>query len=282
VSAKRSDKNQNFEKRLTLLVGAGRMGSALLKGWIAQGIRPIAAVEPLPNEGLVSLARKSDIQLFNSVGELSSKPVAACVVALKAQVLRTEAARLRPIANSGALMVSIAAGASIAGLRKAWGRVAIVRAMPNTPGAIGKGITALYAPRSVGADLREMAESLMAGLGQTLWVGAEAAIDTVTAVSGSGPAYAFLLTEALADAARRQGLSTPIAERLARATVSGAGALLDADPRPAADLRADVTSPGGTTEAALQVLRRNNALKRLLAEAVAAARRRAEELRQQV
>jgi pyrroline-5-carboxylate reductase len=281
VSARHKDTRRSYEQRLTLLVGAGRMGGALLKGWIAQGIRPVAVIEPNARENLLGLARASGVRLFNDIDEIAGLPVAACVVALKPQVLRTEAARLRSIAQSGALMVSIAAGTGIASLRQAWGRAAIVRAMPNTPGAIGKGITALYAPQGVGVDLRHLVESLMAGLGQTLWVGREALIDAVTAVSGSGPAYVFLLTEALADAARKQGLPAGIAEQLARATISGAGALLDMDLRPASALRADVTSPGGTTEAALQVLMKNNALQRLMREAVAAAYIRAQQLRAQ-
>jgi pyrroline-5-carboxylate reductase len=281
VPAKHNDKSRQHEQRLTLLVGAGRMGSALLKGWIAQGTQPIAVIEPNPRNDLRGLARASGVRLLDNIDKVSGSPVAACVVALKPQVLWTEAARLRPIAASGALMISIAAGTGIVSLRKAWGRAAIVRAMPNTPGAIGKGITALYAPRSVGADLRSSGECLMAGLGETLWVGREALIDAVTAVSGSGPAYVFLVAEALADAARKRGLPSGIAERLARATISGAGALLDADPRSPGALRADVTSPGGTTEAAVQVLMNRNALQTLMREAVAAAHARAQQLRAQ-
>jgi len=255
------------------------MGGALLKGWLAQGVRPIAIVEPNPGELLRKLAGANKVRLFKTIDEIEIMPIRACVIALKPQVLRTEAARLRLIARSGALMVSIAAGTSIASLRRTWGRAFILRAMPNTPGAIGKGITALYAPAGVDAQKRRLAESLVSGLGQTLWVDREGWIDTVTAVSGSGPAYVFLMAEALADAAKEQGLPATIAERLARATISGAGALLDFDPRQVAALRADVTSPGGTTEAALRVLTKNRALEQLLGKAVAAARSRAEELR---
>ena len=257
------------------------MGGALLKGWIAQDIRPIAAVEPNPDRRLVSLARANGIALFKNIDELAGTPVSACVVALKPQVLRTEAIRLRPIARSGALMISIAAGTGIASLRNAWGRASIVRAMPNTPGAVGKGITALYAPSSVRAELRGVAERLMTGLGTTFWARHESWIDTVTAVSGSGPAYVFLFVEALAAAAREQGMPPAVAEQLARATVTGAGALLEQDARHPDALRSDVTSPGGTTEAALRVLMENNALEQLIRKAVAAARRRAEELREQ-
>ena len=266
-------------RRLTLLVGAGRMGGALLKGWVAQDIRPVAVVEPRPGRDLANFVRANRIRLFSTIDKVSNLPISACVVALKPQVLRDEAARLRPVADSGALMVSIAAGTSIASLRRTWGRASILRAMPNLPGAIGKGITALYAPRGVSAQKRRLAQSLMRGLGETLWVERETWIDAVTAVSGSGPAYVFLVAEALARAAKQLGLPTSMAERLARATISGAGALLDVDPRQTSALRADVTSPGGTTEAALRVLMTDDALARLMYRAVFAARHRAQELR---
>jgi len=255
------------------------MGSALLKGWIKQSIQPIAVIEPHPGGQLLKLAHANGVRLVKNIDDIVQSPITACVVALKPQVLRSEAVRLRAIARSGALMISIAAGTSIASLRKAWGPSSIIRGMPNTPGAIGKGITALYAPLSVRADSRKLAERLMSGLGETFWAKREDWIDTVTAVSGSGPAYVYLLAEALADAAREQGLPPVTADRLTRATISGAGALLDADPRTPAELRADVTSPGGTTEAALRVLMKNDELRELMSKAVAAARRRAQELR---
>jgi pyrroline-5-carboxylate reductase len=150
--------------------------------------------------------------------------------------------------------------------------------MPNTPGAIGEGISALYAAPGTTAKDRKLAESLLAALGETVWVRREADIDTVTAVSGSGPAYVFLLVEALAEAARREGLSSAIALKLARQTVIGSGALLKSDPSPAERLRRNVTSPGGTTEAALKVLLGKDGLKPLIARAVRAARRRAKQL----
>src|SRR5580692_6138087 len=176
-------------------------------------------------------------------------------------------------------MVSIAAGTTTRTLTRAMGRDSrIVRAMPNTPGSIGRGITALYAGANATAKDRAMAGKLLAALGDTFWVKKESLIDSVTAVSGSGPAYVFLLVEALAEAAQRQGLPRDIAMRLARATVAGSGALLDADQSPASDLRRAVTSPGGTTEAALKILMAENGLSRLMIRAVTAARKRAEEL----
>ncbi|HUJ46997.1 MAG TPA: pyrroline-5-carboxylate reductase [Rhizomicrobium sp.] len=263
---------------MILLIGAGRMGSALLKGWIAKRIGPIAVVEPKPSPALRKLARAKPIALHKSVAEVRAKP-RACVIAIKPQVLKTEASVLKDIAGSGALMISIAAGSSLKLMRRAWGGDArIIRAMPNMPGQIGRGISALYAAEGATPADRKLAERLLAALGETLWVPRECLIDSVTAVSGSGPAYVFLFVEALAAAARKEGLSPEAADRLARATITGAGALLDADRRPPSELRRDVTSPGGTTEAALSVLMSKDGLASLVARAVRAANRRAREL----
>jgi len=259
-----------------LLIGAGRMGSALLKGWRAGRIKSILVVEPRPSAEIRKLAKAGAITLLAAPSQVQGR-IEACVVAIKPQVLKGEAAALAAIARD-ALMISIAAGTSIAALQKAWGKKArIVRAMPNTPGAIGRGITGLYAGRGVGASDRKRADALLSALGQTLWVKKEALIDSVTALSGSGPAYVFHLVEAMAAAGVRLGLSRADAERLARATVAGAGALLDADKASAANLRIAVTSPGGTTEAALEVLMPE--LTGLMTRALKAARKRAEALR---
>jgi len=262
---------------MILLVGAGRMGAALLKGWIARGLGPLAAVEPAPTPELRKLAKRGGVKLSQDLDDDLAPRV--CVVALKPQILKTEMTGLRGIAQSGALMISIAAGTTTKSLARAWGRQArIVRAMPNTPGAIGRGITALYASPNATAKDCALAEKLLGALGETLWVKKESLIDSVTAVSGSGPAYVFHLVEALADAAMKEGLPRDVAMRLARATVAGSGALLDADESHAADLRRAVTSPGGTTEAALKILMADEGLSALMARAVAAARKRAEEL----
>ena len=262
-----------------VLIGAGRMGGALLTGWVKRNVAPLIVVEPSPSRELKAFARRNRIALFARSENIDSLRAGACIVALKPQVLNTEAARLRPIAEGGALMISIAAGTNTATLKKAWGRRArIIRAMPNTPGAIGRGITALYAAKGTGARDKALAGKLLAALGETVWVRNEGQIDAVTAVSASGPAYVFYLVEALADAAEAEGLPRPMAQKLARATVSGSGALLDADPSPPERLRQNVTSPGGTTEAALEVLMAKDGLSRLLRRAVAAAHRRAREL----
>jgi pyrroline-5-carboxylate reductase len=213
------------------------------------------------------------------VSDVRFEKIRACVVALKPQILKTEAERLTKVAEAGAPMISIAAGTTIAFLARAWGRKSrIVRAMPNVPGAIGHGITGLFAAKSATAADRKLTQQLLSALGDTVWLKREALIDTVTAVSGSGPAYVFLMVEALAEAGMREGLPRADARRLARATLAGAGALLDRDPREPEELRRSVTSPHGTTEAALNVLMARDGLKPLIARAVSAARKRGSEL----
>jgi pyrroline-5-carboxylate reductase len=263
-----------------LLIGAGRMGSALLKGWVAKGIGPLIVVEPKPSATLKSLAKAKKITLVAAPSAVRAKKLNACVVAIKPQVLKNEASVLAGFAKAGALMISIAAGTDTKLLFGAWGAQArIIRAMPNIPGAIGKGITGLYAARGVSAADKKHADQLLSALGETLWVAKENLIDSVTAVSGSGPAYLFLMAEAMTEAGVAEGLSRAQAEKLARITVSGAGALLAADKASAASLREAVTSPGGTTAAALQVLMAKNGLPLLMKRAIHAARKRAEELR---
>jgi len=259
-----------------LLIGAGHMGTALIRGWIKAGLGPITAVEPNPS------LRLKKLEGPNLVAELRHIPRVrwrACVVALKPQVLRAEAAKLKSIAASGTLMISIAAGTGVGLMAKHWGRKArIVRAMPNTPGGIDRGITALYAAPAATARDRALATSLLSAIGQTVWVKRENLIDAATAVSGTGPAYVFGLVEALAAAGVAAGLPHATATALARATVAGSGALLDADPRDAAELRRDVTTPGGTTEAAFKILLAKDGLMALMTRAVLAAKARAEEL----
>lgn len=262
---------------MIILIGCGRMGSALLKGWLAKGIKPITVIEPKPGAELKKLARARKITLGDTL-KVKGKP-AVCVVAVKPQVLKGEAPALAGFAQT-ALMISIAAGTSVEAMRKAWGKKArIIRAMPNTPGAIGAGITGIFAAKGVTAADRKKATSLLSALGDTEWVGKEELIDSITAVSGSGPAYLFLFAEALTAAGIAEGLTPKQAEKFARATVAGAGALLAADTTPASKLREAVTSPGGTTAAALAVFMADDGLTPLVKRAVAAAKKRAEELR---
>jgi pyrroline-5-carboxylate reductase len=256
------------------------MGSALIKGWLKQGMGPITVAEPNPSAEIKALAKKKKLILVSAPSKVAAKKFSACVVAVKPQVLKTEATALKSFAAGGALMLSIAAGTDGRFLARAWGGTArIIRAMPNTPGAIGFGITGLYAAKGTAAADRKRADKLLSALGQTVWVEKEDLIDSITAVSGSGPAYLFLMAEALTEAGIAEGLPRVQAEKLARATVSGAGALLAADKSSAAALRQAVTSPGGTTEAALKVLMADDGLAALIKRAVHAARERAQELR---
>jgi pyrroline-5-carboxylate reductase len=256
------------------------MGGALLKGWIARKAGPLIVVEPKPSTELRALAKKKIITLVDAPSQVKAKKLSACVVALKPQILKHEAPVLAAFAQSGALMISIAAGTHTKLLFKAWGAKArIVRAMPNTPGAIGQGITGLFAAKGATDADKRKATGLLSALGETIWVAKEDLIDSVTAVSGSGPAYLFLMAEVMTEAGVAEGLPRDQAEKLARATVAGAGALLAADKSRAAALREAVTSPGGTTAAALQVLMGENGLPDLMKRAIHAARQRAEELR---
>lgn len=258
-----------------LIVGAGKMGTALIRGWTRVNLGPITAVEPNPSEAL----KETCVKVVPSLEAVPAGKWRAVVVALKPHIVRTEAAKLASIASAGTLMISIAAGTDTALLHRAWGETAsIVRVMPNTPGAIGKGISGLYAVPGVSAADREFAQTLIAAIGQTVWLEQETWIDAVTAVSGSGPAYIFAVVEAMAKAGEAAGLPPAIAASLARATVTGAGALLEADTREVSALIRDVATPGGTTEAALKHLQAADGLPDVMARAVAAAKARAEEL----
>jgi pyrroline-5-carboxylate reductase len=263
-----------------LLIGAGRMGGALIKGWLAaRRFTAVHVIEPLPSDALKALAMKGTITLHERLEMGALPPLQAIILAIKPQILKGEAHLLQALGKTGALILCIAAGITSARLRAGVGPQArLVRAMPNTPGAIGRGITVLWADASLPSPDRALAEALTASFGETLWLKDEILMDAVTAVSGSGPAYVFLMVEALAEAGRAQGLDAATAHRLARATICGAGALLDTDPRPAAELRQEVTSPGGTTQAALDVLMASDGLSELMGRAIAAATLRGKQL----
>lgn len=258
-----------------LIVGAGKMGTALIRGWTRVGLGPITAVEPNPSDAL----KETCVKIVPTLEAIPPGKWRAAVVALKPHIVRVEAAKLASIAAAGTLMISIAAGTDTALLHGAWGaNASVVRVMPNTPGAIGKGISGLFAVPGVSAADREFAQTLIAAIGQTVWLEQETWIDAVTAVSGSGPAYIFAVVAALAKAGEAAGLPPAVAAHLARATVTGAGALLEADSREVAALIRDVATPGGTTEAALKHLQAADGLPDVMARAVAAAKARAEEL----
>ncbi len=253
-----------------VLLGCGKMGSALLEGWLATGLSPAAfsVLEPDPSARLNALAAEG----LHLNAELPPEPAIA-VLAVKPQSMGAALPRLAALGNGTTLFVSIAAGTPIRSFEAALGdRTPIVRAMPNTPAAIGRGITALIGNAHVGEDAMRLTEALLQAVGQTVRLAEESQMDAVTAVSGSGPAYVFLLIEALAAAGEAEGLSPDLAMRLARATVGGSGQLAEFADESPTRLRIAVTSPGGTTAAALEVLQNeSNGLPDLMRRAVAAA-----------
>lgn len=259
-----------------VLVGCGRMGSAMLQGWLERGVaaRAVHVLEPQPSDWL----QRRGVHLN---GELPDAPAVA-VVAVKPQMMGQALPVLQALGTGRTLFVSVAAGTPIAAFEAALGaRTPVVRAMPNTPAAIGRGITALVGNAQAGDAALDMAEALMRSVGDVVRLRDERQMDAVTALSGSGPAYVFHMIEALAAAGEAEGLDAALAMRLARATVTGAGALADAAGDSAAQLRANVTSPGGTTAAGLDVLMdAESGLEPLMRRTVAAAAARSRELGQ--
>jgi pyrroline-5-carboxylate reductase len=260
-----------------ILCGAGKMGGALLEGWLQAGLAPerVAVVEPDPAPPIAALGARG-VRLnpdATAIGE-----AAAIVIAVKPQIAAAALPALAPAIGAATVVISIMAGRTLQFLADTLPQArALVRAMPNTPAAIGRGIT-VAVPRHASDAQRDLAHRLLIAGGTVEWIADEALMDAVTAVSGSGPAYVFLLAEALAQAGVAAGLPAPLAEKLARETVAGAGELLHRSALPAATLRENVTSPGGTTAAALDVLMRADGLPPLLKEAVAAATERSRKL----
>ena len=259
-----------------VLAGAGKMGGAMLTGWLARGLEPkrVVVIDPFAPDAIKALAM-TGVRLnpeANSIGHVET-----LVIAVKPQMFREAGPALRELAGS-ALVVSIMAGATIAAISEVCGG-RVVRAMPNTPAAIGRGITVAVAAGDVSAEQRDTADALLRATGSVEWIDDESLMDAVTALSGSGPAYVFLLAEALAEAGTKAGLPADLADRLARATVAGAGELIARSGTEPATLRKNVTSPNGTTAAALAVLmNEDNGFTPLLTEAVAAAAKRSREL----
>lgn len=259
-----------------ILAGAGKMGGAMLSGWLAQGLDAsrVVVIEPHPSDDIRAHLAKG-ARLNPSPQETGA--AATFMVALKPQAFRDAGPRLKPYVDATTLVVSIMAGTTMATLTDVLGGH-VVRAMPNTPAAIGRGITVAVAAKDVSTTQRETADALLRATGSVEWVADEGLMDAVTAVSGSGPAYVFLLAEELARAGVAAGLPEALATKLARETVAGAGELLHRSELSAATLRQNVTSPGGTTAAALEVLMGKDGLQSLLTNAVAAATRRSKEL----
>lgn len=254
------------------------MGGSMLEGWLAVGVNPagVAVIDPRPSDDMARFCQERGIAL--NPANPSAPDV--LVLAIKPQMLDAAAPGLNGILGPHTLIVSILAGKTIGDLRSRLpAATAIVRAMPNLPASIGRGATGAAASPEVTEAQRRMADALMRSNGIVEWLGSEDLIDAVTAVSGSGPAYVFHLVECLAEAGAAAGLPADLAQRLARATVTGAGELLFRSDLPPGTLRQNVTSPGGTTAAALEVLMaEEKGLKALMREAVASAKRRAGEL----
>ena len=259
------------------LIGFGNMGQALVRGWLASGRDPcsIAVVEP------VAAARAAAEQLgVTAAEELGAARAADVVVlAVKPNQLSSVLPHCAAAARAGAVVLSIAAGKTIGEIGKGLDPgAAVVRAMPNTPAAIGRGMTVLVANAAAARSQRELCEELVAAVGAVAWVDDERHMDAVTAISGSGPAYVFLLIECLEQAAIELGLDAALAKQLAIATVAGAGEYAAKAGEAPAELRRRVTSPKGTTEAALAVLMATPGMRELLVRATEAAARRSREL----
>ena len=258
-----------------LLLGAGKMGSAMLEGWLKRGLSPskIIVLEPQPGKAVKALTRRG--LKLNPKGKAA--PAAAIVIAVKPQSAPEAVPFVRAYAGKSTLVLSIMAGRTIRFLENALPGAAIVRAMPNTPAAIGRGITVAVPNAKVSARQRKQASNLLATIGTVEWVNDETLMDAVTALSGSGPAYVFLLAEAMTAAGIAVGLPPKLAAKLARETVAGSGELLHRSELDAATLRQNVTSPGGTTAAALEVLM-GRGFDEILTRAIAAATKRGREL----
>jgi pyrroline-5-carboxylate reductase len=260
-----------------VLIGAGKMGGALLEGWLGLGVDPacIAVIEPQPAASIEALAARG-VRINPDPASIDSDAV---VIAVKPQIAAEIMPNIAALVSPSSVVVSIMAGRTIKFLARALPcDAAVVRAMPNTPAAIGRGITVAVANSRVSSAQRQLADALLRATGAVEWIDDEAMMDAVTAVSGSGPAYVFLLAESLARAGEKAGLPAELAMRLARATVSGSGELLQRSSVDAAVLRQNVTSPGGTTAAALDVLMAPDGLDLLMERAVVAATTRSREL----
>jgi pyrroline-5-carboxylate reductase len=268
-----------------LLAGAGNMGGALLAGWLARGLDPrrLIVQDPAPAPAIRDLLQRHHITAVGSASR-QPEPPAVLVVAVKPQVVDLVLPSLSKLVGPNTTVLSVAAGRTIASFeRQLASRTAVVRSIPNMAAAVGRAITVAVANAAVSGAQRSLCDELLRAIGEVAWVDEEALIDLATAVSGSGPAYVFLLTECLSEAGVEAGLTPDLAMKLARSTIVGAGELLYHSPLRPDQLRESVTSPNGTTFAALQVLmgaRGRRGLQSLLSEAVAAAARRAKELAQ--
>jgi pyrroline-5-carboxylate reductase len=266
-------------KGTLVLAGVGKMGGAMLEGWLKAGADPkkIVAIDPKPPQEVVDLLSRHGIRHNPSISSITDAEV--IIIAVKPQVMEDVLPNLVSMKSSRPLILSVAAGKTIATFAKHFGSdAAIIRTIPNTPAAIGRGITAMNANSNVSKTQMELANALLSSTGEVVTVTDESMIDLVTAVSGSGPAYIFYLTECMAAAGEKIGLPPALAMQLARATVAGSGELMRQSGIDAATLRQNVTSPKGTTYAALQILMADDGMKPLFERAIAAAAKRSKEL----
>lgn len=260
-----------------VLVGAGNMGGAMLNGWLDAKTDPsaIVVIDPKLSEAMAARLKDAGVRHETSVPEDVTAGI--LMLAVKPQVMEAVAGGLRGLVGPDTVTLSVAAGKTIAFFEKLLGG-AVVRTIPNTPAMVGRGITGAVANAAVSAEAKAEIDRLLSVCGPVEWLEDEAMIDAVTAVSGSGPAYVFYLVECMAEAGRKLGLPADLAMRLARATVTGAGELMHRSPDGAGKLRENVTSPNGTTAAALDVLMAEEALQPIFDEALAAAAARSREL----
>ncbi len=263
-----------------VLAGAGNMGGAMLAGWLANGLDPkkVLVLDPSPPAATKALIEKAGVRSAPTMPDAMPPPT-VLLMAVKPQIMEEVFPPLAKACTARSLVLSIAAGKTIASFERHLAPgIAVVRSIPNTPAAVGRGITIAVPNAHVTAAHRSLCDGLLGAIGEVGWVEDEALIDPVTAVSGSGPAYVFYLTECLAAAGVKAGLTPDLALRLARATVSGSGELMRQSDLGPDQLRKNVTSPNGTTYAALQVLMSDKGLAPLMDEAIAAATRRSREL----
>jgi pyrroline-5-carboxylate reductase len=261
-----------------LLVGAGKMGGAVLEGWLTHGLSPadVAVIDPSPPPEMATFLKEQKIERAPKPGSFLPDAV---VLAVKPQVAEQAVPKVTEFLRPKAVVISIMAGRTLASIEKHLPPASlVVRGMPNTPASIGQGITVAVANQNVCAATKVFASELLGAVGSVEWVEDEKLMHAVTAVSGSGPAYVFLLAEALAKAGAAAGLPADLAMKLARDTVSGSGELLRRSPLDPAMLRQNVTSPGGTTAAALEVLMSKEGLEPLMKWAVEAAAQRSRDL----
>jgi len=269
-----------IELRGTLvLVGAGKMGGAMLEGWLRSGADSdkLVTLDPSPSSEVKKVIEKHGVRWNPPISSIGNAQV--ILIAVKPQIMEEVLPSIIPLARSKPLIISVAAGKTIASFERHFGNTAaIIRTIPNTPAAVGRGITALAVNANVSPAQLQLARTLLSAIGEVVTVPDEGMIDAATAVSGSGPAYVFYLTECLAAAGAKAGLPADLAMQLARTTVAGAGELMRMSSEPPAALRQNVTSPKGTTHAALQVLMGENGMQPLFDRAIAEATRRSREL----